>query len=141
MKKNQEDLRNFKNEQLGQPKNLGQEMSRDDAQKVFGGRLGGPDPWNAGTSIHTLRLTADLLPITLAGKCINGDGNLKDVKVDSDLGRTNRYGFRNTTREGDENRVFGVPTIRSDIRKSNMKSIADPTVRRQPLSFPSDLAV
>lgn len=76
---------------------------------VFGARLGLPDEWNAG-------------------KCINGEANLKEVKPDSDLGSTNRFGFRNTVKPGDEQRVFGVPTIRSDILKKGIKSVADPNV-------------
>jgi len=40
---------------------------------------------------------------------------LKESQPDSDLGKTNKYGYRNVTKSGDENRVFGVPTIRSDI--------------------------
>jgi len=50
------------------------------------------------------------------------------VKTDADLGTTTRFGFRNTTKSGDEQRVFGVPTIRDDILKKGMKSIADPNV-------------
>lgn len=37
-----------------------------------------------------------------------------------------RFGFRNTTKLGDEGRVFGVATIRNDIIKKGMKSVADP---------------
>lgn len=48
------------------------------------------------------------------------------MKTDADLGTTTRFGFRNTTKSGDEQRVFGVPTIRDDILKKGMKSIADP---------------
>lgn len=50
------------------------------------------------------------------------------MKPDSDLGGANRIGFRNVTKPGDESRIFGVPTIRSDINKKTMKSIADPNV-------------
>jgi len=42
------------------------------------------------------------------------------------LGKTNKFGYRNITKQGDENRVFGVPTIRSDISAPQKKSIADP---------------
>lgn len=51
-----------------------------------------------------------------AGKCIKGEANWKESQPDKDLGHTNRFGFRNVVKEGDENRVFGVPTIRSDIK-------------------------
>ena len=37
-----------------------------------------------------------------------------------------RFGFRNQTKEGDQTRVFGVATIRNDIEKKGMKSVADP---------------
>ena len=104
----QEDFRNFKDDQLGMVKNLAQNHDKDTSQ-AFGARLGGPDAWNAG-------------------KCISGEGSLKDVKLDSDLGTTNRYGYRNLTRKGDENRIFGVPTIRNDIVKTSMRSVADPNV-------------
>lgn len=50
------------------------------------------------------------------------------MRPDDDLGRTNKYGFRNITKEGDENRVFGVPTIRYDIPKPARQSVADPNV-------------
>lgn len=47
---------------------------------------------------------------------------------DEDLGRSTKHGFRNMTKPGDENRVFGVPTIRDDIAKPKLKSVADITV-------------
>lgn len=69
------------------------------------------------------------------------------MRPDDDLGRTNKYGFRNITKEGDENRLFGVPTIRYDIPKPKMQSVADPNVllslcrttqtKPQPLSYSS----
>lgn len=51
-----------------------------------------------------------------------------------DLGRSakyniiiiNRPGCRNTTKPGDEYRVFGLPTIRTDKKKNGLKSVADP---------------
>lgn len=51
---------------------------------------------------------------------------MKETLPDSDLGKTNTFGFRNNPKNGDENRIFGVPTIRDDIKKSSLKSIADP---------------
>lgn len=50
------------------------------------------------------------------------------MRPDDDLGRTNKFGFRNITKEGDENRVFGVPTIRYDIPKPARQSVADTNV-------------
>lgn len=48
------------------------------------------------------------------------------MRPDDDLGTTNRHGFRNIPHEGDENRVFGVPTIRYDVPKPKQQSVADP---------------
>lgn len=48
------------------------------------------------------------------------------VEPDKDLGKTNKHGFRNVPKNGDENRIFGVPTIRDDIKKTGIKSVADP---------------
>ncbi|EGR29619.1 hypothetical protein IMG5_152210 [Ichthyophthirius multifiliis] len=107
LKKKQEDFKNYHEDHLGQPKNLGQTNAKNDPNKVFGARLGGPDEWNAG-------------------KCIRGDGTLKEVQPDKDLGTTNKFGFRNLPKPGDENRIFGTPTIRDDIMKPQVKSIADP---------------
>lgn len=50
------------------------------------------------------------------------------MRPDDDLGVTNKYGFRNIVKEGDENRVFGVSTIRYDIPKPKLQSVADPIV-------------
>ena len=63
-----------------------------------------------------------------AGKCITGQANTYEVRPDDDLGHTNRHGFRNIVKEGDENRVFGVSTIRYDIPKPKLQSVADPIV-------------
>ncbi len=61
-----------------------------------------------------------------ASKCISGEPTLKEVAIDDDLGRSNKFGYRNVVKPGDENRIFGVPTIRSDILQPNNKSVADP---------------
>jgi len=50
----------------------------------------------------------------------------KESQPDPDLGHTNKFGFRNETKPGDANRVFGTPTIRDDITRKTQKSIADP---------------
>lgn len=95
-----------KEDKLGLPANLGQKQFPPD--HVFGVRVTS-NQWNAG-------------------KCITGEANEHEVRPDDDLGRTNKYGFRNITKEGDENRLFGVPTIRYDIPKPKMQSVADPNV-------------
>lgn len=64
------------------------------------------------------------------GKCLSGQPVYKDVKEDESLGRATRYGYKNESKPGDEGRVFGVPTIRNDIQKPSMRSIADPNVRK-----------
>jgi len=60
--------------------------------------------------------------------CLQGAPTLNELQPDKDLGKTNKFGFRNITKPGDENRVFGTPTIRDDMPKKNFKSIADPNV-------------
>ena len=34
---------------------------------------------------------------------------------DNDVGKSVREGYRNITKEGDLKRVFGIPTLRTDI--------------------------
>lgn len=50
------------------------------------------------------------------------------MRQDDDLGRCSKIGSRNIPKEGDENRLFGVPTIRYDIKKPERQSVADPNV-------------
>lgn len=64
---------------------------------VFGGKLI-RDEWNAFD-------------------CIRGDANLETNKIEENLGRATKHGFKNETKRGDENRVFGVPTLRNDIHR------------------------
>ena len=45
---------------------------------------------------------------------------------DIDLGKSNKHGYRNVTKPGDENRVFGTGSIRNDIPAPKNKGIADP---------------
>jgi len=66
---------------------------------------------------------------TLA-KCITGEAVFKQNKEEDSLGRSTRYGYRNVPMPGDEGRVFGVPTIRSDIEKPKTRSVADPNVNK-----------
>lgn len=106
IKKTVEDFRNVNSEELGKSKNLGTGKSVPDPDRVFGVATY-KEPWDAG-------------------QCIRGIPRQEELKPDKDLGRTNRYGFRNVVKEGDESRQFGVPTIRSDIEKKDFKSVADP---------------
>jgi hypothetical protein len=69
--------------------------------------LQGPDQWNAA-------------------KCIHGEPNEKEVQPDTDLGKSTKPGCRNVVRKPeDENRIFGAPTIRTDIPFKEKRSIAD----------------
>ncbi|PNH00518.1 hypothetical protein TSOC_013655 [Tetrabaena socialis] len=43
---------------------------------------------------------------------------------DADLGKSLREGFRNQTKPGDQDRSFGVPTIRTDVRLPKLRSVA-----------------
>lgn len=49
--------------------------------------------------------------------CIRGDASLETNKIEENLGKATRHGFRNETKSGDEKRVFGVPTLRNDISR------------------------
>ena len=73
--------------------------------------LVGPDNWNAA-------------------KCLYGEPTEKELQPDRDLGRCVKEGCRNTVRKDeDHNRIFGVPTIRTDIPYKEKRSIADYNVR------------
>ena len=106
IKKTVEDYRNSTYEELGKPKNLGTGKAPVPENHVYGVATY-KEPWDAG-------------------QCIRGQPEPEHLVPDKDLGRTNRHGFRNTVKEGDEARQFGVPTIRSDIGKKEFKSVADP---------------
>ena len=104
--KNVEDYRNSNHEELGRSKNLGTGKPPVPLDHTYGVPTT-KEPWNAG-------------------QCIRGNPTQEDLMPDKDLGKTNRYGFRNNIKEGDESRQFGVPTIRNDIGTKNFKSVADP---------------
>ena len=59
-----------------------------------------------------------------AKECLSGDATFKECYNDPNLGRATKFGFRNQTRRGEENRVFGVPTIRDDIKMPDSQSVA-----------------
>ena len=106
--KNVEDYRNFMKDPIGKVKNIGQTVvSHISSDHCFGYKPKNHDEWDAS-------------------KCIRGAPNTRNVDVDPDLGQTNRFGFRKTPKPGDENRVFGVPTIRNDVMPPKKKSVADP---------------
>ena len=61
-----------------------------------------------------------------AAKCIHGEPNERELQPDQDLGKSNKTGCRNVVRKPeDENRVFGTPTIRTDIPFKEKRSVAD----------------
>jgi len=107
VKKNVEDYRNFHKEPIGMVKNIAQTQTKLKENHTFGYTPKNKDEWDAA-------------------KCIRGDPTIKEVQVDDDLGKTNKHGYRNIPKEGDEDRIFGVPTIRSDIKQPKNVSVADP---------------
>lgn len=62
------------------------------------------------------------------GSCLRGEATNKEARPDFDLGKSTKSGYKNQAKPGDELRVFGVPTIRNDIKRETMKSVADPQV-------------
>ncbi|CAG9329019.1 unnamed protein product [Blepharisma stoltei] len=107
VQKTVEDFRSTAHEDLGKPRNLGQGKPNLPEDHAFGSSIHRKNEWTAK-------------------QCIHGQPNKREVQPDPDLGRTNRLGFRNTVKDGDEDRQFGVPTIRNDIPKKSFKSVADP---------------
>lgn len=57
-----------------------------------------------------------------AGGCIRGNYSLDEQMPDGDLGRAARPGFRNINKD---DRVFGCPSVRSDIPEPARRSVAD----------------
>ncbi|QDZ23086.1 hypothetical protein HOP50_09g56260 [Chloropicon primus] len=54
---------------------------------------------------------------------ICGDYSMDDQNPDPDLGKSLRSGFRNESKDAD--RVFGAPSIRTDLNAPKVKSVAD----------------
>eukprot|EP01006_Ploeotia_vitrea_P006421 TRINITY_DN13068_c0_g1_i1.p2 TRINITY_DN13068_c0_g1~~TRINITY_DN13068_c0_g1_i1.p2 ORF type:complete len:437 (+),score=34.67 TRINITY_DN13068_c0_g1_i1:39-1349(+) len=96
-----EDYKDTMHDELGQPKNLG-----------FGGRAPKGHTYGRAMAYDNWG----------ARECIRGDPNEELSKPDKDLGRSIKPGTRNFT---DDPRVFGVPTIRSDIAKPKRKRVTD----------------
>ena len=90
-------------------KNLGQTKNLHDPNVVFGQNPKRIDIWNVA-------------------QCIRGEATFKEAYEDPKLGKTTRFGFRNTTKRGDEGRVFGVPSIRFDVSKPANPSVANNVV-------------
>ena len=96
-----EDFRELNCEGLGKCKNLGFGMHTD-AQRMFG-------------------LPSQSKPEWGVRECI-GNYTPEEQQPDKDLGKSLRPGWRN---QSDSDRVFGVPSIRSDISAPALKSVAD----------------
>ena len=61
-----------------------------------------------------------------AAKCLHGEPTERHLQADTDLGKCTKPGSRNVVRKPqDENRVFGCPTIRTDIPLKEKRSVAD----------------
>jgi hypothetical protein len=97
-----EDFRVVSTEGLGSVKNLGY------------GRTDAPDG-------HVYGMPSQGGPEWGVRECI-GNYTPQEQQPDKDLGRSIRPGWRNI---GPDNRVFGVPSIRSDISAPALKSVAD----------------
>jgi len=106
VKKNVEDFKDYNADHLGKVKNLAQTNPYITADHAFGYKPRDKEPWNVA-------------------KCIRGEPVLNQVRAEDSLGHATKSGFRNTPKEGDNDRVFGVPTIRNDIKKPAMRSVAD----------------
>ncbi len=110
VQKTVEDQKAVANDQLGKPKNLGQgkPMNVND-DHIFGVKnVSGNGVWNAAN-------------------CIHGDPvDHRELNADRDLGTCTKTGCRNVVRRPEDNgRVFGVPTIRTDIPYKEKRSVAD----------------
>lgn len=106
VQQNLDEYRNFHHDHLGKVKNLGQTGSLHDPNLVFGKNPKKQDIWNVA-------------------QCIRGDATFSDAYNDDCLGRATRYGFKNLPKKGDEQRVFGVPSIRFDVSKPANPSVAN----------------
>lgn len=108
VKKTVEDFRQTSYDQVGLSKNLGQGDLPVQEETRFGvPNSASAETWNAA-------------------RCINGEPTDKQLEPDHDLGHCVKPGSRNITRrDEDESRVFGCPSIRVDIPKKKLKSVAD----------------
>ena len=93
---------------MGQSKNLGQGAHPIPRELIFGvTSLKDKNEWNAR-------------------KCITGEPRQREINPDADLGRSTRPGTRNIVRrKEDEDRVFGCPSIRTDLPMRKLKSVGD----------------
>mmetsp|Transcript_10706 Transcript_10706/g.31838 ORF Transcript_10706/g.31838 Transcript_10706/m.31838 type:complete len:427 (+) Transcript_10706:2-1282(+) len=107
MSKALEDYKEVTQEQLGKPKPVGHgDPARPAPEDGFGmpSKRKGEDDWNAR-------------------QCLEGQYTLEMQRPDVDLGCAVRPGWRNIQPEDD--RSFGIPNIRTDVRPPVVKSVAD----------------
>ena len=98
------EFKNLAHDKLGQAKNLG----------MAGGRALPPD--------HAFGVVKKKQEGEWgAAMCVQGDYSLEEQLPDPDLGKSVAPGWRNRIGE----RVFGVPTLRTDIPKPGTRSIGD----------------
>lgn len=92
----------------------------------FGGALSSNIPLD-----HTFGKKSELGDAWNVGRCINGDGSTvtsQSMQVDPDLGRDRRYASKLQNMkpiERDPNKIYGIPSIRSDLKKKNFVSVCD----------------
>lgn len=61
-----------------------------------------------------------------AAKCLTGEPSIRQIAPDHDIGKSVRMNCTNSVRRSqDENRVFGCPSIRTDIPFKVKRSVAD----------------
>lgn len=111
-----EDFRQATSDMLGRSKFKGSLRNDISPDFTFGVKSLKEDNWNVG-------------------KCINGDPNVlteKMLEVDPDLGKSFSYRFKSTSRhptqDRDYTRIFGVPSVRNDLKPKDNKSMCDLTV-------------
>jgi len=106
MSKRVEDLHHFKNEPVGRTRNK-RSTAHLPPDHTFG-KMCPTDEWGAA-------------------QVVRGNYALADQQADSDLGRSRRAVSKHNTvpAEVKASRIFGVPTIRSDLPTPTLRSVAD----------------
>lgn len=108
VKANVEDFNNFATEHLAKPKNLSQTGALGDPTQIFGISKQGPK--------------SDV------AQCLRPCADFSSAYSDPNLGKTTKFGWRNSPMQGDEERTFGVPSIRDDIPRPKKESVTNPYV-------------
>ena len=107
VKKTVEDFNAVQKDHLGASKNLGQGKPPVDPDQAFGSTRRNDEDWNAAM-------------------CLTGSYSDAEMQPDRDLGTCVKANCKNEVRRAeDSNRVFGAPSIRTDIPFKEKKSVAD----------------